>query len=161
MAGVTACDDAEEAPDATTVPTPPLGLTLALEVGAPQDSGGPIPLTLVLKNPNAAAVEFGLGGAGPPGWSGAFNFVVNDDLGEEIWLWYDLPILLQLAPVTLGGGQEMAFEGEWDRTDKDDSPVPPGTYNLFGRLRILVEQPDLEFGPEPFDLVTDAEEIEL
>jgi hypothetical protein len=152
-----ACGDSA---DGTPAPTPPLGLTFTLDVG-PADSNGAIPLSAVLFNAGTTSADFGLVGNGPPSWDGAFNFVVTDEAGEQVWLSYDRPVLLQLTPVSLGPGETMVFESGWGGENSEGAPVRPGTFHVRATLSLQLEQPNPELGPEHVEVATATEEIRI
>jgi hypothetical protein len=152
LAGCGGSGDASPTPS----PLPPPGLALTLNVGSPQSPGGTIPLELALNNPGDNAVRVDLGGGGDANFLGSFDFFVKRDGDVQVWNWlHDKSWLPVLQPVTIDGGQQMTFEGEWEQRDNQEQPVQPGTYQVYGTLRGETNE------GTSFELKTEAQKLEV
>jgi len=55
--------------------------------------------------------------------------------GREVWRWSAGRMLAQvLATITLGPGDTLTFQEEWNQLDNDGDRVPPGDYTVAGWL---------------------------
>ena len=154
--GLSGCGESDPSP--TPDPTTQHGLVLTLEIEPPQTRVGATALTLVLTNTGSDKVDIGLGGAGPPSWGGAFNLIVVDIAGNEVWRWSTGPVLLQLIPVSLEPGEQMMFEGEWDGEGVGGRPVAGRIYRVYGRMQITL---DPNGAGESIELVTETYDLEV
>jgi hypothetical protein len=118
-----------------------------LEVPSPVRAGETVPLTMIARNVSDAPVELGLGG-----FPGAIcgDFVATTPGGVEFWrfIYSDLPgVRVCYASQylkTLGPGEGLSVEGEWEQTDTRGVPVAAGSYLVRGILDIAlgVNTPD-------------------
>jgi hypothetical protein len=137
LVGFSACGTGQEAQ----------ALRLSLEVPSQVRAGETVPLTMIARNVSHAPVELGLSGH-----PGAFcgDFVATTPGGVEVWRFIesDLPgsraCPANLYLETLGPGEELSVEGEWDQTDTRSVPVAAGSYLVRGILDITlgVNTPD-------------------
>jgi len=110
-------------------------LSLSLQVPSPVQAGEPVRLRLIAKNVTDSPVELGLWG--PPDF--CRDFTVSTADGGEVWRFLDTVQChyfsrISFAAKTLGPGEELILEGEWDQTDTRGAPVAAGSYLVRGFL---------------------------
>jgi hypothetical protein len=140
--GLAGCGSGDGGPEVTE------GLSLSLQVPAEARAGETVALRQVLKNVGDAPVELGLGGREDSGF--CRDFVISTPDRVDVWRFLDPdpPVVLvcqaSLSLKTLGPGEELVLEGEWDETDTHSVPVPAGRYLVRGLLdiRLGVDTPE-------------------
>jgi hypothetical protein len=137
-------------PTPTVIPTPTGGgndhgfeaIRLSLQVPSPVQAGDTVPLKLTARNVTGTPVELGLAGL-PESPCGDFIIATPD--GKEVWRLFGqeppegtaCPMLLWIK--TLGPGDELIAEGEWQQTDNRHVPVAAGSYVVRALLDIRLD----------------------
>jgi hypothetical protein len=86
-------------------------------------NGGDVRFELTVRNTTAKAVELNF----PNGQ--AYDFVVVDSIGREVWRWADGRIFTQsFQNKLLGKGETMSVTEKW-------TPLKPGKYTAIAQLR--------------------------
>ena len=117
-----------------------------LEVVDQAPYGETVRMKLRLRNTSDEPVSSSLSGRPP------HDFVVSTPDGKQVWHWKCAQIILQpLDSKILEPGEHLEFAGEWDQVDNRGEPVPSGTYQVHGVLKMR----------HPERLVTPPHEIEV
>ncbi len=115
-------------------------IKLSLEVPPQVRAGEAVPLRLVAKNVTDAPLEVGFTGREDTGF--CRDFVVSTPDGVELWRFVDpdtMACQAILSPKTLGPGEELTLEGEWNQADAQGTPVVAGSYIVRGFLPIRLD----------------------
>lgn len=132
--------------EAQVPPPPPEPFQLILDVPAEATRGEGIPMQLVLRNTGADSVEVALGGSSTVGIH--FDLVVLDSERRVIHTrWHDATLEASARTYTLGPGEAVEIEWEWNQQDSDGEKVEAGRYEVFGVLIL-----DGPVGTEPAPL---------
>jgi hypothetical protein len=125
-------------PDATSD-----SLRLDLVVPTQVAAGEPVEMTLRVENVAGRPLDLYLVGR-----TIAFDLVVEDSAGEEIWSRLHDQVLQQILRLEhLAPGETLVLEGTWPQRSNAGSPVGPGEYQVRGE--ILAEGGPLLAGPVP------------
>ena len=135
---------------------PSLGVRLHVpsEVGVGED----VSLRLTVVSVGEEPLELGLGGHPEYGYPNAFNFFIETAGGEEVTCRLCAPntaLLPILSNRTLQPGEGLELGWDWDQTDNDLQPVPPGTYSVYGTFLAL----DIARNEERIDIRTESRQL--
>jgi len=118
-------------------------LRLDLIVPDQVDAGEPVDMTLRVENVAGRPLDLYLTGR-----TIAFDLVVEDPVGTEIWSRLHDQVLQQILRVEhLAPGDTLVLEDTWLQRSNAGSPAEPGDYQVRGS--ILTEDEPLTAGPVP------------
>jgi hypothetical protein len=107
-----------------------VGLTSDLEFGDGRSEyaiGEPVSMTLILTNcgGNPTRLFYGDGQR--------YEFIAEDDRGEEVWRWsHDRAFTQAAGEETIQPGETVVYSEQWDQRGNDGKPVQEGRYKIFG-----------------------------
>ena len=152
---VTGCNGTDD----PSLPSPSAefpSLGLRFDPPSEVETGEDVPFRLTVVNVGEAPLELGLGGNAVDGYPGSFNFFVETAGGEEVCvLCAGAAVQTILVPRTLQPGEGLELGRDWDQTDNDLQPVPPGTYSVYGTFTAL----DIARNEERIELTTESREL--
>lgn len=133
----------------TMADTPSDSLRLDLVVPTRVTAGAPVAMTLRVENVAGRPLDLYLMGR-----SIAFDLIVEDGAGAEIWSRLHDQVLQQILRVEhLAPGDTLDLEDTWTQRSNDGSPVPQGDYRVRGKL--FTEGDPLTAGPAPLRIAAD------
>ncbi|MDP2676049.1 MAG: hypothetical protein Q8Q00_14290 [Dehalococcoidia bacterium] len=135
--------------------SPPIELNF--DVPSDIEAGQDVTFRLTVTNVGNAPLELGLGGRADGGYQGSFGFFIATADGEEVTckLCANGAADASLSYRTLQPGEEMEFGWDWDQTDNDLLPVPPGTYSVYGTFNAL----DVARNEEKIEMQTESRQF--
>jgi hypothetical protein len=129
--------------------TPSDSLRIDLIAPAQVAAGEPVEITLRVENVAGRPLDLYLMGR-----TIAFDLIVEDEAGTEIWSRLHDQVLQQILRVEhLAPGDTLTLEDTWPQRSNAGSPVPPGAYRVRGE--VFTEQEPLTAGPAPLRIAGD------
>lgn len=167
---LTACDREQDiAPGSPSPPGPPSPSSefpsLGLRFDVPSDVrvGEDVPFRLTIVNVSDEPLDLGLGGLKEAGYPASFQFFIQTAEGEEVtcWLCANRIADASLSFRTLQPGEGLELGWDWDQTDNDLQPVPPGRYSVYGTFSASVgsEQENVAGREEDIELTTETRQF--
>ena len=158
------CDGEEDvgpgSPDTGSLP-----LELKFDVPSEVRVGESVPFRLTVTNAGEEPLELGLGGREDAGYPASFQFFIETADSEEVTckLCANRIADLSLSFRTLQPGEELELGWDWDQTDNDLQPAPPGMYSVYGTFNAGVgseEEFDIQSEVD-IDMETERRELVL
>ena len=119
-------------------------MTVELEIPPKVRAGEPVPITLRVRNTGTQQGELTLTGR-----PAAFNIVGTSEDGRVVWSRLDGEVVSTVLQMKiLWPGEALELTPRWDQGANNQSPFPPGTYNV--RAFLPTEERHLTPKPRPF-----------